>query len=1179
MIKRLLLLFFIINILISCSQEPKTLFKLLLPEQTGIGFQNDIMEDEYLNILSNEYIYNGAGVGIGDFNNDDLQDIFFSGSQVTNRLYMNKGDLTFNDITLESHIADRGRWSAGVAVVDINNDGWQDIYVCASNHLDPDMRRNRLFIHEGLNEDGNPVFSEQAKEFGIDDEGYSTHAAFFDYDNDGDLDLYVLTNFLDTPTPNKYREKKLNGSAESNDRLYRNNGNNTFTNVTLNAGIVYEGYGLGISIVDFNNDGWRDIYITNDYLTNDLMYINNRDGTFSNQIEKYIKHQTHSAMGHDIADINNDGLVDIFTLDMLPEDNQGIKKMHGVTRFENEQLNEELGYQSQYKRNMLQINNGPDAYGNHNFSEIGLMAGIYATEWCWSALLADYDNDGYRDLFVSNGYPRDVTDLDYAVSGMSRGRGLSNEEVMMIIPVRRMSNYIFKNNGDLSFTNKTVDWGMEKESFANGAAYVDLDNDGDLDLVTSNYNEPAMIYENRLYNGKGEKENHYLRIKLKGKSAKLLGAKIYVFSSEGDIKFADHSNFGGYRSTVDPVIHFGLGKTQLIDSLIVIWPDGMKQKITEVSADQILAIEYKSDKFMSAHRRGRENGSILSLPDSSQYLFKETSQKYGLKYKHDEKVFNDYQLQNTLPHQFSRSGPSLAVGDVDGNGLMDLFIGGSSGNPGLIFYQEQTGFVPKSLEHKEGKPEDYGALIFDADGDGDLDLYVVSGGVEQGLNPANYQDRLFVNDGKGNFKIAVDALPAMPVSGSCVKGADFDLDGDLDLFIGGRLLPGNYPQKVNSFILRNDSEESKPKFTNVSDEVCPDLNELGLVADALWTDFNNDQMIDLVIVGEWMPVTFFQNEGGKFKNVTGATGIDSKLGWWNSLTGGDFDNDGDIDYIAGNEGLNSFFKASKDEPITAYSSDFDNNGRYDVVLTSYTLSKDGSRKAFPVHFRSDFGKQLELMKKRFTTYEAYSEATIEDLFVPEELENAQKSIATWMASSYIENLGHGKFAISALPNPAQIAPIFGMQTGDFNEDDFLDLLVVGNFYGNSIFWGRMDALNGLLMLGDGKGGFECMDYTKTGFLVPGDAKALVTLPMANGKQLYISSQNRDSLKVFEIDKEIETILLDKEDTWAEIEFSNGTKRKQEFYWGNGYLSQSSRIFEVPKASKAHEIFTTNGETK
>lgn len=1115
MIKQFLAIVLIV-ITVSCRQEPKTLFNLLPPEKTGIGFQNDIMEDEYLNILSNEYIYNGAGVGIGDFNNDDLQDIFFSGSLVTNRLYLNNGNFTFKDVSRESHIGGRGIWSTGVAVVDINNDGWQDIYVCASNHLDPEMCRNQLYIHEGLNEEGIPVFSEKSKEYGIADEGYSTHAAFFDYDNDGDLDLYVLTNFLDTPTPNTYRPKKLDGSAESNDRLYRNNGNSTFTNITLEAGIVNEGYGLGISIVDFNDDGWRDIYITNDFLTNDLMYINNQDGTFTNKIEKYIKHQTHSAMGHDIADINNDGLVDIFTLDMLPEDNQGMKKMHGVTRFANEQFDKDLGYQPQYKRNMLQINNGPDAYGNHNFSDVGLMAGIYATEWSWSALLADYDNDGYRDLFVSNGYPRDVTDLDYAVSGMSRGRGFSNEEVMTMIPVRSMSNYIFKNNGDLTFDNTTTEWGLDKASFANGAAYVDLDNDGDLDLVTNNYNEPAMVYENTLYQEDEEKEIHYLSIKLKvenlsatNEGSKVLGAKIYIFSNEGDVKYVDHSNFCGYRSTVDPIIHFGLGETEQIDSLVVVWPDGLKQKLTKIQADQFLVIKYKPEGSI-------EKTNILPLPDTTQYLFNEASITYGINYTHRENIFNDFQLQNTLPHQFSRSGPSLAVGDIDGNGLIDLFVGGSVGNPGLFYVQDQNGFTQKLLDVEESVYEDSGSLLFDADGDGDLDLYLVRGSVENGTDPGNYQDRLLINDGLGNFKLSEEALPEMPVSGSCVKATDYDQDGDLDLFVGGRIFPGHYPEKVSSYILRNDSKTNRPKFTDITNEICPDLQEIGMVTDALWTDFNNDKQIDLILVGEWMPITFFQNKDGKLNNITSTTGIDSKVGWWNSLIAGDFDTDGDMDYVAGNEGLNSFFKASEAEPIVAFSSDFDNNGRYDVVLISYALSKDGSRKAFPVHFRSDLSKQLELMRKRFTTYAAYSEATIEELFTPVELESALQSRATWMANSYIENLGNGKFSLAPLPTQAQIAPIYGMKTGNFNNDEFLDLLVVGNFYGNSIFWGRMDAMNGLLMLGNGQGGFVCEDYTKTGFLVPGDAKSLVNLPLSNGKELYIASQNRDSLKVFEL---------------------------------------------------------------
>jgi enediyne biosynthesis protein E4 len=1107
MIKKILRYIIITFLSFGCTQKPSALFQLLPPEKTGIDFRNDVMEDEYLNILSNEYIYNGAGVGIGDFNKDGLPDIFFSGSQVSNRLYLNLGNLKFRDITLIAGVAGRDRWSTGVAIADINDDGWPDIYVCATNHLDPEMRGNMLFIHEGLDEDGMPVFSEQSKKYGVDDDGYSTHAAFFDYDNDGDLDLYVLTNFLDTPTPNTYRPKKIDGSAASNDRLYRNNGNGTFTNVTVEAGIVYEGYGLGVSIVDFNNDGWRDIYVTNDYLTNDLMYINNQDGTFSNQIEKYLKHQTHSAMGHDIADINNDGLVDIFTLDMLPEDNQGMKKMHGVTRFEHELLNAQFGYQPQYKRNMLQLNNGPDAFGNHTFSEIGLYAGIYATEWSWAALLADYDNDGYRDLFVSNGYPRDVTDLDYAVSGMSRGKGLSNEEAMTMIPVRSMSNYIFKNNGDLTFSNKTAEWGLDKPSFANGAVYADLDNDGDLDLVTSNYNEPAMVYENTQNASGKEMTNHFLKINLQGKSAQVLGSKVYLFSGK-DIKFTDHSNFCGYRSTVDPVIHFGLGAIQSVDSLIIVWSDGTSQKLMDVQADQTLEIEYPSGKSPMG------NMPILSAPDEADYMFTEVAKQHGFDYLHHEKVFDDYQLQETLPHQFSQSGPPMTTGDINGDGLTDVFIGGSHGEAGIFYIQHKDGFESAALSPEHNDFEATDALLFDADGDGDLDLYLVVGSVESGLNPANYQDKLFLNDGNGHFTFAPEALPNMPVSGSCVRAADFDGDGDMDLFVGGLLLPGQYPKKVSSYILRNDSATGIAKFTDITADVCPELIDIGSVTDALWEDFDQDGQLDLVVVGKWMPVSFFQNLNGKLTSL--ASGIGDKPGWWRSITAGDFDNDGDIDFIAGNEGLNSWFKASEEMPITAFSADFDNNGRYDLVITQYVLSKDGIKKSFPVHFRSDLGKQLEMMNKKFSTYHAYSEATLEDMFTAEELENAQKSTANYLASSYIENLGNGKFAIAPLPAPAQLAPINAMLTHDLNNDGNLDLLIVGNNSGNSVFWGPIDAMNGLVMLGDGTGGFTSHPYTSTGFFVPGDARALARLTTADGRSLFLATQNRDSLKVFEL---------------------------------------------------------------
>ena len=1105
MLKKALFFLFPIFSIVSCSQKPDTLFQLLPPFQTGIDFQNDVQEDEYLNILSNEYIYNGAGVGIGDFNNDNLMDVFFSGSQVTNRLYLNRGDFSFSDVSLPARIAGRSRWSTGVAVVDINNDGWRDIYVCTSNHLDPDMRRNQLYIHEGLDENGVPTFSEQAKKYGIDDDGYSTHAAFFDYDNDGDLDLYVLTNYLDTPTPNTYRLKKVDGSARSNDRLYQNNGNDTFTNVTLEAGIVYEGYGLGISIVDFNDDGWRDIYITNDYLTNDLMYINNQDGSFTNRIEKYLKHQTHSAMGHDIADINNDGLVDIFTLDMLPEDNQGMKKMHGVTRFENELFDVDFGYQKQYKRNMLFINNGTDAFGNHNFSEIGLYAGVHATEWSWAPLLADYDNDGFRDLFVSNGYPRDVTDLDYAVSGMSRGRGMSNEEQMMMIPVRSMSNYIFRNNGDLTFENKTKEWGLDQPSFANGAAYVDFDNDGDLDVITSNYNEPAMVYENTTISAGEEIANHFLRIKLKAENQHVLGTKVMLFTNK-DVKYSDHSNFCGYRSTVDPVIHFGLGSIRQIDSLVVIWPDGKKQKMENLAADQLLEIEYQPDVSM-------ENHDLFRLPDERGYLFHDSGKGMNVSYVHTEDRFDDFAIQETIPHQFSQEGPPLAVGDINGDGDDDLFVGGSHGENGIFFMQGPSGF--HAVEFTEGMQfEDTDALFFDADGDGDDDLYVVTGSQESGINPENYQDRLYLNDGTGNFSVAENALPEMPVSGSCVRAEDFDTDGDMDLFVGGRLIPGKYPEKASSYLLRNDTEGIQVLFTDVSVEMCPTLQHFGLVTDALWTDFNSDNQADLVLVGEWIPVTFLEKRDGMLVNVTNGSGISSNIGWWRSIVSGDFDADGDLDFIAGNQGLNSWFKARIEEPIMAYSSDFDNNGRYDVILTQFLLSKDGSRRSFPVHFKSDLGKQLDMMKRKFTTYEAYSEATIDDLLAPEEQHNAQKFMATWMANCYIENLGDGQFAMNKLPVAAQLAPINDMLVDDFNTDGNPDVLVVGNNFSNSVFWGPMDALNGLVLLGDGNGGFKCLEYTQSGFYVPGDARFLTRLTMSDESKLVIASQNQDSLKVY-----------------------------------------------------------------
>ncbi len=1138
------------------SQTASPLFRLLPSTVTGITFANQISENDTLNILNQANIYNGGGVGIGDFNNDGLMDVYLAGNMVSNKLYINKGAMKFDDRTDIAGVGGSGRWCTGVSVVDINADGLLDIYVAASFSKNPLVRTNLLYINQGNNKDGVPVFKESAAAYGLADTGFSTQGYFFDYDNDGDLDMYLVTNELyDPKTPIRFRPKVMDGSALNTDRLYRNNGNNTFTNVTLFAGILIEGWGHAAAISDFNMDGWPDIYVANDFVSNDLLYINNHDGTFTNRLGEFFKHTGWNAMGTDVVDINNDGLPDLISLEMLPEDNLRKKRMLSGNEYYNYFNSIQYGYEHQYVRNVLQLNSGITPEGHPVFSEVGFMAGVYQTDWSWCPLVADFDDDGLRDIIITNGLPRDVTDLDYIAYDNGQGGGTADLSLAKAhtLPVVNIADYAFKNTGGVSFENTTSAWGLTKTSFSNGAAYADLDNDGDLDFVVNNINEEAFVYENTATR---QDSNHTLSVKLvyKDVNKNAIGSTVTIYYA-GKQQYYEHQPCRGYLSTVDSRAHFGLGTVLTIDSIKVKWPDRKMQTVTNIKADQLITISYN-----------KESTEQIKSQQPQTSLFTSVADKYNVHYKPIERDFIDYTIQPTIPHKLSQYGPGIAVGDIDNNGYEDFYIGGTSGNPGVFFMQDSKGKFSLDTTRIVRKPneleEEMGVLLFDIDNDGDLDLYTVSGSYEIPPNNPAAQDRLYINNGKGHFQKTIASLPKETTNGSCVRAADFDKDGDLDLFIGGRVVSGAYPTNPKNFIFKNVAG----KFIDVTQQVCPQLKDLGMVTDALWSDFDTDGKVDLVLTGEWMPVTFLKNTGTSFIPVN-TTGISQHTGWWNSLTAGDFDNDGDIDYVAGNLGLNSNYCATEKEPMSLYAKDLDNNGSLDAMVFCYMKGENNTRKPFPMNTKDDLASQLVSIRKKYPTYKSFGLASMNDLWSATDKQGAITKTTNYLQSAYIENKGGGKFTITPLPIEAQEAPVYGMMSEDIDEDGNLDLLLVGNDYGMEPYSGRHDAFNGLCLKGDGHGNFSPLTIAQSGFFIKGDAKGLAKIHTAGNEDVWIATQNQDSLMLYaktNAQPNAKWVNLKGDDFSADITYKNGSKKRMEFYYGSTYLSQSSRKLFIEK---------------
>ncbi|HEV8083864.1 MAG TPA: VCBS repeat-containing protein [Chitinophagaceae bacterium] len=1171
---------------LSACQTKHTLFEQVSSNHSGINFNNLIIENDSINPFDVVNIYNGGGVGIGDFNNDGLQDIYFTGNMVPCRLYLNKGNFKFEDITNKAGVEGLGRWARGVCVVDINNDGLMDLYICNTIYKDSSRRRNILYINQGIDKDGIPHFKDMAAEYGLDIHVQSTMASFFDYDNDGDLDMYLTVNEASSGGNTTVFNHNDNTSVPSKGRLYRNDMDNgllhpVFHDVSDLAGITDHGYGHSATICDINDDGWKDIYVSDDFLSNNILYVNNHDGTFTNRVKEYFKHTSFNSMGQDVSDINNDGLPDVIELDMNPPDNQRKKMMMSAGSYVTYQNFDAYGYQYQYVRNTLQVNQGRrlrenDTSGAFAFSDIGFMSGIAQTDWSWTPLVTDFDNDSYRDIIITNGFPKDVSDHDFIAYRKDATGFASKKEILEQIPQIKLNNFAFHNNGNLTFSDVTDKWVLPLSTFSSGAAYADFDNDGALDMVINNINDNALLYRNTSRDSK-DSANHFLQIKFKGSSQNIngLGATATIYYNHNKMQFYENNPYRGYLSTMQCLGHFGLGKITVIDSAVIRWNNNKKQTIKNVKADQTLIVNILDAKETCSYEQGATDTTAL---------FKEVTHTYNINYKDNSQDFIDFNIQKLLPHKLSEYSPALAAGDIDGNGLDDLIVGGNSYNLAQVFLQQANGkFIQKDLlpasEKKYDVYNDEGILLFDANGDDKPDIYIASGGYKYESGSAKYQDRLYINNGKGQFTKDSLALPINYTSKLCVRAFDYNNDGRLDLFISGRVDPWHYPKPVSSCILRNDSKNGNAHFTDVTKEVAPELKNIGLVCDALFTDFDNDGATDLILAGEWMPITFLKNVNGKFRNVTASSNIANESGWWNSIVAGDFRHTGRTDYIVGNVGLNTLYRASDKFPVFITAKDFDNNGNYNAIPSLYLPDKDGNLKEFPAFGRDDMIKEMISIKRRFTSYKSFANATMDSIISPAMRKNALRLKATTLKSCYLKNEGKGKFTMIALPPQAQVSTLNGMIADDFDGDGNLDVLINGNDYGTDITTGRYDALNGLLLKGDGKGNFQPLTIQQSGIYIPGNGKALVKLQSSSGKYLVAASQNRDVLKLFELRNKMKNVKLNADDVSAIISFKNGKNQKEEFYNGSSFLSQSGKFLSLDKNVLFIQIVNRKGESR